>query len=85
MTKEDILKERRFEFAFEGIRYWDLLRQGLNNAATAIAQTQAVLSGNAADQVVIKAENITKTRGFMQIPNTQITLSNNVLKQNSGW
>lgn len=85
VTKEDILKERRFEFAFEGIRYWDLLRQGLNNAATAIAQTQAVLSGNAADQVVIKAENITKTRGFMQIPNTQITLSNNVLKQNSGW
>lgn len=85
VTKEDILKERRFEFAFEGIRYWDLLRQGLNNAATAIAQTQAVLSGNAADQVVIKAENITKTRGFMQIPNTQITLSNNVLIQNSGW
>ena len=85
VTKEDILNERRFEFAFEGIRYWDLLRQGLNSAAAAIAQTQSVLSGNAADQVVIKAENVIKTRGFMQIPGTQITLSDNVLKQNEGW
>src|SRR5690606_36206917 len=27
-TKDNILRERKFEFAFEGIRYWDLLRQG---------------------------------------------------------
>jgi hypothetical protein len=84
-TKENILEERRFEFAFEGLRYWDLLRQGLNTAAQSLAQTQNVLSGNAADQVIIKAENITKTRGFMQIPNTQITLSKGVLVQNPGW
>lgn len=85
VTKENLLEERKFEFAFEGLRYWDLLRQGLSTAASAIAQTQNVLSGNAADQVVIKAENITKTRGFMQIPNTQITLSKGVLVQNPGW
>lgn len=85
LTKENLLEERKFEFAFEGLRYWDLLRQGVGTAASAIAQTQNVLSGNAADQVVIKAENITKTRGFMQIPNTQITLSKGVLVQNPGW
>ncbi len=85
VTKDDILTERRFEFAFEGIRYWDLLRQGLSTAASTIAQTQNVLSGKAADVVTISAANITKTRGFMQIPNTQITLSNGVLKQNAGW
>lgn len=85
VTTADILAERKFEFAFEGIRYWDLLRQGLSTAASTIAQTQNVLSGNAADVVTISATKISATRGFMQIPNTQITLSNNVLKQNAGW
>jgi len=85
VTAADILEERRFEFAFEGLRYWDLLRQGLSTAASTIAQTQNVLSGKANDVVTISASNITKTRGFMQIPNTQITLSNGVLIQNAGW
>lgn len=85
VSQANIMEERRFEFAFEGIRYWDLLRQGLSVTASTIAQTQAVLSGGNDDQVVIAADNITKTRGFMQIPNTQITLSNGVLKQNAGW
>ena len=85
VSKENILEERKFEFAFEGLRYWDLLRQGLSTAANTLAQTQNVLSGNAADQVIIRAENVTKTRGFMQIPNTQITLSKGVLVQNPGW
>ncbi len=84
-TPANILEERKFEFAFEGIRYWDLLRQGLSTAASTIAQTQNVTSGTAPDQVIIKESDITKTRGFMQIPNTQITLSNGVLVQNAGW
>ncbi|SFS87469.1 Starch-binding associating with outer membrane [Porphyromonadaceae bacterium NLAE-zl-C104] len=85
VSQANIMEERRFEFAFEGIRYWDLLRQGLDTAAAAIAQTQSVTSGGSDDQVVITADNIKKTRGFMQIPNTQITLSNGVLTQNAGW
>jgi hypothetical protein len=85
VTPENILNERRFEFAFEGLRYWDLLRQGLDKAASTIAQTQSVLSGSVDDQVVISAEKIRATRGFMQIPATQITLSKDVLKQNPGW
>jgi hypothetical protein len=66
-------------------RYWDLLRQGLNTAAATIAQTEGVLSGTVPDQVVIQESDILKTRGFMQIPNNQITLSNGVLVQNEGW
>ena len=85
VSQANIMEERRLEFAFEGIRYWDLLRQGLDVAASTIAQTQKVKSGGVDDEVVITAENIKKTRGFMQIPNTQITLSNGVLIQNSGW
>jgi len=85
VTQQNIMEERRFEFAFEGIRYWDLLRQGLDVAAETIAQTQNVLSGAVADQVSIAADNVKKTRGFMQIPSTQITRSDGVLKQNDGW
>ena len=85
-TKENIMAERRFEFAFEGLRYWDLLRQGLDKAAATIAESDVkLLSGGNDDLVTISASNITKTRGFMQIPNNQITLSNGVLKQNAGW
>ncbi|PRD45035.1 RagB/SusD family nutrient uptake outer membrane protein [Sphingobacterium haloxyli] len=85
VSKEAILEERRLEFAFEGLRYWDLLRQGVESAAARIAQTQNVTSGSAPDQVVINAEHIINTRGLMQIPNNQITLSNGVLQQNDGW
>ncbi len=83
---ENIMDERRFEFAFEGLRYWDLLRQGLTTASNTLALSNyAVLSGNAEDEVTINATNINATKGFMQIPNTQITLSDGVLKQNEGW
>lgn len=86
-SKENILEERRFEFALEGIRYHDLLRQGIDVAAAAIASESGipVLSGGINDKVVIKANNIKKTRGLCQIPETQITLSKGVLIQNPGW
>lgn len=84
---ENILAERRLEFALEGIRFYDLLRQGIDVAAATIASESGipVLSGGANDKVVIKASNIKKTRGLCQIPETQITLSKGVLKQNPGW
>ena len=86
VTKENIMEERRLEFAFEGQRYWDLLRQGLEVAAATIAESgYSVLSGGVSDKVVIKAENIIKTKGHCQIPTSQITLSKNVLVQNPGW
>ncbi len=86
LTKKNIMEERRLEFAFEGIRYWDLLRQGVDVAAAAIvASGETVLNGGIEDKVSYKSDNITLKRGFQQIPQTQITLSNGVLKQNVGW
>lgn len=85
-TKENIMKERMLEFAFEGIRYWDLLRQGVEYAASQIAESNlSVLSGNQEESITISAENIKSKKGLMQIPQNQITLSNGVLKQNAGW
>lgn len=85
VTKDNILEERRLEFAFEGIRYWDLLRQGLNMAAQKIAVSTTVSNGNVPTPKIIKAANLIATRGFQQIPVDQITQSGNVLKQNAGW
>lgn len=85
VSKTAILREREFEFAFEGIRYWDVLRQGLNNAAVILETSEEVLSGSVPEKVSVTKDNFLKTRGFMQIPNKQITLSNGVLKQNDGW
>jgi hypothetical protein len=86
ITENDIMTERKFELAFEGIRYWDLLRTGLDNAANAIAaSSQDVKSGGVTEHVTFDVNKIKATRGFMQIPNTQITLSNGTLTQNSGW
>jgi hypothetical protein len=87
LSQANILKERELEFAFEGIRYWDLLRQGGNNAASFIAEENGVevLSGGNSDQVVIQSSDFLEKKGLFQIPQTQITLSNYLLEQNAGW
>ena len=85
-TRANILKERKYEFAFEAINYWDLLRQGIDYAAQQIATSGiAVKSGGLDDSVVISEQNIKAKKGLCQIPQNQITLSNNVLVQNDGW
>jgi hypothetical protein len=89
VSKADILAERRLEFAGEGLRYWDLLRQGLDVAASTIAANTTVSyfqDGTANPPSASKLQaNIKATRGFQQIPNDQITLASGMLKQNAGW
>lgn len=85
LTPENLQKERRLEFALEGIRYWDLLRRGVEEAAEELAVNTTVLNGGIEVQKVISASNIINTRGLQQIPNNQITLSDGVLVQNPGW
>ncbi|WP_426328746.1 RagB/SusD family nutrient uptake outer membrane protein [Pedobacter sp. R-06] len=85
ISQANIINERRLEFAFEGIRYYDLLRQGVDKAAQEIAETSTVLNGGVSAEKKISAANIIATRGLQQIPYTQIGLSNGTLKQNAGW
>lgn len=87
-TKANILAERQLEFVGEGIRYWDLLRQGIATAASTIANNTTISylkDGKTPPTAAQLQANITATRGFQQIPNDQITLSSGVLKQNAGW
>lgn len=86
VSEDNIMNERKLEFVGEGIRYWDLLRQGIDVAANAIAASSGnVISGGSPETVTITAANVRNKRGFSQIPLTQIQRSNNVLKQNAGW
>jgi hypothetical protein len=87
VSEDAIRNERRAEFAFEGIRYWDLLRYGSDVAAQEINTTEVVLEGG-----VEKTKNIifdTEKDGLFQIPSDQIDLSlqdgEYYLIQNSGW
>ncbi len=85
VNQANIMNERRLEFALEGIRYWDLLRQGVSTAAAEIAETTTLSDGNTPISKTITAAKIQTTNGLSQIPNTQITLSGGVLQQNAGW
>ncbi|MGL1884964.1 MAG: RagB/SusD family nutrient uptake outer membrane protein [Reichenbachiella sp.] len=87
VTKDVIFEERKLEFAFEGLRYWDLLRYDntLQYAADQISYTGTVKTGGNDVTKVIDGANIKTTRGLCKIPDDQISLSDGVLKQNPGW
>ena len=85
LTPERLQRERRLEFALEGLRYWDLLRMGVEEAAEEIEVTTTLLSGGVEVQKTISSSNIIETQGLQQIPNNQITLSDGTLVQNPGW
>jgi starch-binding outer membrane protein, SusD/RagB family len=92
-SPEAIQKERRYELAFEGYRYYDLLRwygaaEG-NNAGTILEANQNGATyyriGNAKTMSYNLTKRIYETGGFFEIPKTEIDLSEDVLKQNPGW
>ena len=86
-TDQALQNERRWELAFEGVRYYDLLRWGI--AAEAIEKQNGVkVKNNGVDDVMNMGnivQRIRETGGFMPIPKTQIDLSAGVLEQTPGW
>jgi hypothetical protein len=89
---EAIKNERRYELAFESIRYWDLLRwsgPSLEEAGNALNKQTGFELINAAVVVpMVKFDykaRLQATQGYWPIPQTEIDLSNGVLEQNPGW
>jgi len=88
VNEDMIMAQRRLEFVGEGIRYWDLMRQGVTQAASTIAANTTISildNGGTPPSAAQLQANIEATRGFQQIPNDQITLSSGTLVQNAGW
>jgi starch-binding outer membrane protein, SusD/RagB family len=76
-TRENIMAERRLEFAGEGMRYWDLMRMGLDAARERInAQAQAP---------EINIDFRPERLGLLPIPQSEINLSDRTLRQNPGY
>lgn len=86
---EALKKERRYELAFEGLRWFDLMRW--HDAADALESQvgSPIISmekpATMKDFGVGYRKRYEQTGGFWQIPRTQIDLSNGVLTQNPGW
>ena len=92
---EKLQKERRYELAFEGVRFTDLRRWYPKDAGKMINDSQVGvyiehrgkviedgwrnLSGNTIEK------RYNETRGFWMIPPSEITLSEGVLEQTPGW
>ena len=64
VSQQAIMEERRLEFAFESINYWDLLRQGIDVAAEKLALNGVkVKSGGADDAITIRVDRVKATKG----------------------
>lgn len=78
----DALKEERLhEFAFEGLRWFDIVRWG--DVTTAFDYTVNVR--NSGIDATYSANYRPETKGLMPLPETEIRLANGVYEQNPGW
>lgn len=96
----ELQNQRRWEFAFEGLRFNDMRRWSgkgggescyAAKALQAQAGKQMVVKGNVASKTAMKhmtcswAKRYADTDGFLAKPQSQITLMNGNLIQNPGW
>lgn len=83
VTLENIQNERHWEFAFEGIRYYDLLRWHKESLITEHRSNVKVL--NQKVETTISIPFRIETKGLLPIPDQEIQKSQGVLVQNEGW
>lgn len=98
INADNIRNERRWELAFEGVRYGDMRRYGEEYAKAALKKQELVDCYNSG----VKGKNdvqkynggydvrYAKTKGFVPLPNAQISLSASAgeqykYQQNEGW
>lgn len=91
---EALQNERKYELAFEGIRWNDLRRWYPDTAGDIIEQAQngVLMRYRETKDVPYQwqagngfAKRYKETHGFFRIPDTEINLSEGLLEQNKGW
>lgn len=76
-----IKQERLHEFAFEGLRWFDLVRWGDVESAF----NGSVNVRNSGVDATYSVNYRTETKGLLPVPESEINLSNGVYNQNPGW
>ncbi len=84
-THENIMIERRLELSLEGIRYFDLLRQGISYADQELTHSGIYGPNYEGEQHIFNVNFNPATNGFLPIPQTEIDLSAGMFNQNSGY
>lgn len=86
---EALQNERRWELAFEGVRWNDIRRWHIAAAALERQTNQTIYIDGEATQNIAHgggyAARYNATAGFAKIPDTEISLANGALAQNPGW
>ncbi len=84
-THENIMTERRLELSLEGIRYFDLLRQGVDYANQELTHSDIRGPNYVGEQQIFDVNFNPATNGFLPIPQTEIDLSGGLFSQNPGY
>lgn len=84
-TPENIYRERRLELSLEGIRYYDVLRRGIDYANQEFTHSGIRGPNYEGDQQIFDVTFNPATRGFLPIPQTEMDLSAGVFVQNAGY
>jgi hypothetical protein len=82
-TLANIKTERKYELAFEGIRWLDILRWG--EAETVINAMSGITVNNNGRDMTYNIRFRQETGGFLPIPEAEVTLSEGILTQTPGW
>jgi hypothetical protein len=82
---DNLKKERLYELAFEGLRWFDLVRWGdVEDPTKNYFSTECNVVNSGVPGVYINPYR-TATKGLVPIPESEIRLSNGAYEQNPGW
>ncbi len=85
VTLDNIYHERRMELALEGIRYFDVIRRGMDYATSQLSMSGERGPNYQGDQQIFDVTFNPATRGFFPIPQAEIDLSGGAFIQNDGY
>ncbi len=83
-TLLNLKKERLYELAFEGIRWFDLVRWGDVETTNNFFGVEANVN-NSGVNTTYRVTYPAQTKGLVPIPESEVRLSNGVYVQNPGW